>query len=155
MVSPIFVLQERIIMSKPDNPIHSDINDLFEAYAEAFEKQDAKGMAQLYSIPCTLMSDDASSVYSEEAKLEGLIGQGKRFYKKHGITHAVPDVRHKYVFTNKIAQVKVNWVYYNKENEPVYDCDYQYIARLQANKEWKIEVAVSINEHERIANMAK
>lgn len=137
-------------MSRPDNPIHSDINDLFDAYAEVFNKQDAKGMAQLYTMPCTLMSDEASSVYSEEAKLEGLIGQGKRFYKKHGITHAIPDVRHKNVFSAKIVQVKVNWIYYNKDNKPVYDCDYQYIIRKQANKDWKIEVAVSINEQERI-----
>lgn len=139
------------MMSRPDNPIHASINDLFDAYADAFEKQDAKGMGYLYAMPCTLISDEATSVYSEIAKLEGLIGQGKRFYKKHGITHAIPDVRHKYVFTPRIAQVKVTWVYYNKENEAVYDCDYQYIVRQQANKDWKIEVAISINEQEKMA----
>lgn len=130
-------------------PFHK-INDFFESYAHAFENFDTKLMARHYHIPCTFMSDEASNIFFEASKLEGLFNQGTAFYKQFGIAHARPEVWSKRLWTERICKVKVNWQYFDKENKPVYNCDYQYILRLEKQHEWKIEVSVSVNEKERM-----
>lgn len=131
------------------------INDLFDYYAAALEKNDTKAMAMLYALPCTFLSNEGSSVYTDLAPLEGAISQGRRFYKKYGIVAAQPDVRNKYPITDKIARVKVNWQYVDKDQQEVYNCDYEYIVKQQVDGEWKIEMAISLNEKEQLAQLQK
>ncbi|MEZ5016352.1 MAG: hypothetical protein R2800_04815 [Flavipsychrobacter sp.] len=133
----------------------NEINELFDQYAAALEKNDAKAMAMLYALPCTFLSNDGSSVYSDLAPLEGAISQGRRFYKKYGIVAAAPDVRNKYSITDKIVRVKVNWRYLDKDHRDVYNCDYEYIVKQQIDGEWKIEMAISINEKEQLEQLQK
>lgn len=133
----------------------TEINELFDYYATALEKNDAKAMALLYALPCTFLSDEGSSIYSELAPLEGSISQGRRFYKKYGIVAAQPDVRNKYPITDKITRVKVNWRYVNKDQKEVYNCDYEYILKLHLDGTWKIEMAISLNEKQQLAALNK
>jgi hypothetical protein len=126
------------------------INDFFEKYAHALEQADTKMMAQYYSLPCTFLSDEGATVFAEASKLEGLFNQGTGFYKQFGIVHARPEVWSKRAWTDKIVKVKVNWQYFDAEKKPVYDCDYQYIVKTDKHNKLKIEVAVSINEKERM-----
>jgi len=126
------------------------INDFFESYAQALEQFDTKAMTLSYHMPCTFLSDESSTVFTELSKLEGLFNQGTSFYKQFGIAHARPQVWSKRFWTDKICKAKVNWQYFDKENKPVYDCDYQYILRLDKNSHWKIDVSVSVNEKERM-----
>ncbi len=132
-----------------------DINQLFSEYATAVENNDTKAIAVLYALPCTFLSNEGSSMYNDLATLEGSISQGRRFYKKHGIKAARPDVRHKYTITDRIVRVKVNWKYVNSKEEEVYNCDYEYIVKKHNSGEWKIEYAISINEQERLQALSK
>ncbi|HRO42254.1 MAG TPA: hypothetical protein PL009_05435 [Flavipsychrobacter sp.] len=131
------------------------INDFFEAYAHALENYDAKMMAMQYALPCTFLSDDASNIFQEANKLEGLFVQGTTFYKQFGVAHARPQVWSKRMWTEKICKVKVNWQYFDKENQPIYNCDYQYILRLDKHDKWKIELSVAVNEKERMEEWLK
>lgn len=136
------------------NPFQ-EINEFFESYALALESYDTKSMAYHYDIPCTFLSDEATTVFSEGSKLEGLFNQGTGFYKQFGIAHARPEVWSKRFWTDKICKVRINWQYFDKENKPIYNCDYQYILRLDKNANWKIEISVAINEKERMEEWLK
>lgn len=122
------------------------VNSFFESYAQALENFDTKAMAQHYSLPCTFLADDSAQVFTEASKLEGLFNQGTMFYKQFGITYARPDIWNKRSWSDRIIKVKLNWQYFDKDKQPVYDCDYNYILRLDKHEHWKIEVATSINE---------
>lgn len=126
------------------------INSFFEDYAAALEQKDTKFMANCYAMPCTFIADDSSIVYTSDSKLEGLINQSKRFYALHNITHAEADLRNKRLISDKIVRISMTWIYKNKKNETVYDCDYYYIIKLSEDDTWKIEVAIPINEKEKI-----
>lgn len=126
------------------------INDFFERYAHALENYDSKHMSLHYAIPCTLLSDDSSNTFSEASKLEGLFNQGTGFYKQFGITHARPEIWSKRPVSARTARVTVNWKYYDGLNQPVYNCDYFYMMKLDKNDQWKIELSVSINEKEQM-----
>lgn len=126
------------------------INHFFDHYAAALERKDTKFMANCYTLPCTFIADDSSLVYSTEAKLEGLINQSKRFYAVHGISNAIPDIRNKRAITNRIVRVTMIWNYVDAAGKTVYDCEYYYVLKLDENDEWKIEVAIPVNEKEKI-----
>lgn len=126
------------------------INDLFESYANALEAFDTKRMSVHYHLPSTFLSDEASEIYSEMVKLEGLLRQGTSFYKQSGIAYARPEIRNKHFWTERIAEVKVRWHYSDKKQMPVYQCDYYYLVRMDKNGDWKIEVSVAVDEKEQI-----
>lgn len=136
-------------------PALRKINTFFETYAKALEGFDVKLMVNHYAFPCLFVSDESSSSFTDPAKLEGLFNTAISFYKKYGIVHARPEIWSKRNWTDKIVKVKVNWQYYNADNQPLYNCDYQYIVKADKNSNWKIEVAVAINEKERIEEWEK
>ena len=131
------------------SPILS-INDFFATYAHALEGYDTKTMAFLYNSPCTMISDDTTTVFNDPSKLEGFFNVGAGFYRKFGIVHVRHQVWTKRDWTGKIMNVKVNWQYFDGLNAPVYDCDYQYVLKTDKHGQWKIILSVSLNEKERV-----
>jgi len=129
-----------------DNTTIYKVNDFFDAYANALEHYDTKAMTTYYSLPCSFIADESVSVFTDAAKLEGLFNQATLFYKQFGIAHARPEIWSKRSWTNRIVKVKLKWDYFDGNNQPVYNCDYHYIIRLDKNDHWKIEVAVAVNE---------
>lgn len=127
----------------------TEINNFFEGYTDALERQDTKFMANCYALPCMFISDDSSLAYADITKLENLINKGKHFYAVHGIATASADIKNKLSISDKIARVKVLWQYFDKKGKEVYNCDYFYILK-QHGKQWKIETAISVNEKEAI-----
>lgn len=125
-------------------------NTFFETYADAMENFDTKLMAMHYALPCSFISDEATQVFTEASKLEGLFNQGMSFYKQFGIAHIRPDIWSKRAWTGRIVKVKLNWQYFDTKNQPAYNCDYNYILKLDKHDKWKIEVAVAINEKQRM-----
>ncbi len=131
------------------------INEFFESYAQALESFDTKAMAQHYNIPCTFLSDDASTVFSEASKLEGLFNQGTTFYKQFGIVYSRPEVFSKRFWTDRIVKARVNWQYFDQDKKPIYNCDYQYVLRLDKHDQYKIEISIAVNEKERMEEWLK
>ncbi len=41
-------------------------------------------------------------------------------------------------------------MYFDAENQFLYDCIYHYVIKLDKNNKWKIEMSVSVNEKERM-----
>ncbi len=97
-------------MNNPAIPMHQ-INDFFEVYAKALERYDTKGMAFLYHTPCTLISDDTTSLFNDPVKLEGFFNIGAGFYRQFGISNVRPEVWSRRMLTARIINVKVNWYY--------------------------------------------
>ena len=126
------------------------INHFFENYAHALENHDSKSMSYMYHIPCTLLSDDATTLFNDAGKLEGFFNQGISFYRQFGITHVRHEVWSRRDWTDKITHAKVNWQYYDKNNNPIYNCDYHYVLKLDKNNQWKIILSTSVNEKERM-----
>ena len=126
------------------------INEFFDTYAKAMEAYDTKLISLHYSLPCTFITEEATKAFTEATKLEGMFNQGIVFYKQNGIINAIPDVRTKMPWTDKIMLVKMNWRYTDANNQYLYDCDYNYVMKLHKNNQWKIEVSTAINEKERM-----
>ncbi|MCF8450737.1 MAG: hypothetical protein K9G49_12775 [Taibaiella sp.] len=104
----------------------------------------------MYNIPCTMLSDEATSLFNDSVKLEGFFNQGAGFYKQFGISHVRQDIWTRKLITSKITSVKVNWQYFDALQQPIYSCDYLYTMKLDKNNQWKIVVSVSLNEKERM-----
>jgi hypothetical protein len=126
------------------------INDFFEKYAQSLEHYDTKGMAYLYNIPCTMLSDDTTAIFNDAGKLEGFFNQGISYYRQFGIVHVRHDIWNRRELTGKIMNVKVNWQYLDGNNKPIYNCDYHYVLKLDKKGLWKIILSVSVNEKERM-----
>lgn len=126
------------------------INEFFETYANALENYDTKHMAFHYQMPCLFITESASNVFTEASKLEGMFNQGTAFYKQYGIINSRPEVLAKNFLSDKICRVKVMWEYFDKDNQPLYNCEYQYILRKDKNDHWKIDVSIAINEKEKM-----
>ncbi|MBL7691646.1 MAG: hypothetical protein JNM41_08625 [Flavipsychrobacter sp.] len=122
------------------------LNDFFENYASALERYDTKSLAYMYNIPCTMLSDEATTVFNDAGKLEGFFNQGASFYRQFGIAHVRQEIWMKRHLSDRIATVKVNWQFFDALNAPIYDCDYQYTMKLDKNNQWRIILSVSINE---------
>jgi len=131
-------------------PQIQSINTFFEMYAKALESYDTKGIAYLYNIPCTMISDEATTVFNDAGKLEGFFNQGASFYKQFGIAHVRPEVWSRRQWTDKITKVKVNWQYFDTYKQPIYNCDYHYVMKLDKNNQWRIILSVSVNEKEQM-----
>ncbi len=126
------------------------LNDFFDTYARALETYNTKGMAFLYNIPCSMLSDDATSFFSDAGKLEGFFNQGTGFYRQFGIANVVPHIWSKRPCTDRIVNVKVKWQYLDVFKKLIYDCDYHYTLKLDKNNQWKIILSVSVNEKEKM-----
>jgi len=126
------------------------INHFFETYAKALENYDTKGMAFLYNIPCTLVSDDTTTLFNDSGKLEGFFNMGSGFYRQFGIAKVRPELWNRREWTEKIINVKVNWQYFDNQNKPIYKCDYFYVLKTDKHNQWKIVLSVSVNEKERM-----
>ena len=131
-------------------PPMQQINDFFEIYARALENYDSKGMAFLYNIPCTMLSDDATSIFNDAGKLEGFFNQGTGFYRQFGIANVRPQVWSWLHLTAKVVNVKVKWQYLDVFKKLIYECDYHYVLKADKNNQWKIILSVSVNEKERM-----
>jgi hypothetical protein len=126
------------------------VNSFFESYAAALENYDTKGMAALYNIPCTLISDDTTTLFNDPTKLEGFFNMGAGFYRQFGIARVRPVIWNTKELTAKIINVKVNWAYFDQNEKPIYKCDYYYVLKADKNNMWKIILSVSVNEKERM-----
>ena len=119
-------------------------------YANALEHYDTKGMAFLYSLPCTLVSDETTTVFNDSSKLEGFFNIGVGFYRQFGIAKVRPQVWNRREWTDRIINVKVNWEYFDALNVPIYKCDYFYVLKMDKLNQLKIILSVSVNEKERM-----
>jgi len=126
------------------------VNIFFETYAKALERYDTKGMAFSYNIPCTMISDENTSLFNDISKLEGFFNLGMGFYRQFGIAHVRAEVWSRRILTQHIIMVKVNWYYMDVFKNPIYDCEYHYVLKQDKHKQWKIILSVSVNEKEKI-----
>lgn len=126
------------------------VNDFFEIYANALVQHNTKGMAYLHHVPCTMLSDDTTTLFNDISKLEGFFNQGMAFYRQFGIAHVRADVWSRHELTPRICKVKVHWHYSDAFKQPIYSCDYHYVLKLDKYNNWKIMLSVSVNEKERM-----
>jgi hypothetical protein len=127
-----------------------NINTFFDHYAKALENYDSKSMAYMYSFPCTMLSDEATTVFNDAGKLEGFFNQGITFYKQFGIAKVRPELWSRRDWSEKTTNVKVTWQYFDALDQPIYSCDYFYVLKVDKNNNWRIVLSVSVNEKERM-----
>ena len=127
-----------------------NINTFFDIYAKALEIHDSKTIVFLHQIPCSMLSDDAYTIFTDAGKLEGFFNQGMAFYRQFGITNIRAEVWSNAEITKKIARAKVTWQYFDASHKLVYRCDYQYVLKADKHNNWRIVLSVSVNEKERM-----
>lgn len=130
--------------------LFQQINDFFDDYSSALAGMNTKRMAYLHSMPCSFITNDVVTTFTDPSKLEGLFNQGAVFYKQFGLTYAQPQLYSKHFLTECIVMVKIVWQYFDENHNLIYDCDYQYTLRKDKDELWKIVVTISVNEKERM-----
>ena len=126
------------------------VNSFFEKFAEALQGYDTKTMAFLYHMPCTLLSDDATTLFNDYTQLEGFFNQGASIYRQMGVAIVKHEIWNKHNWTEKIVNAKVKWYYFDAENNPIYNCEYQYVLKTDKHSQLKIIMSVSINERKQM-----
>lgn len=126
------------------------ITEFFDIYAHALEQYDSKKLVMIHFLPCTMISDDAYTVFSDASKLEGFFNQGLFFYRQFGIARIQADVWSNVHLTAGVKRVKTNWKFFDKAGKALYNCDYHYIMKLDKGNIWRIALTVAVNERERI-----
>jgi len=119
-------------------------------FAKALEIPDTKAMAYMYSMPCTLLSDDTTMNFNDNARLEGFFNQGMSAYRQFGVVKVHHEVWSKHRLTDKIVLVKVRWHYFDENDALIYYCDYEYIMKLEKNNDLKIAMSISLNEKQKL-----
>jgi hypothetical protein len=127
-----------------------NVNDFFGNYAKALENYDTKGLAYLYNMPCTMLSDEATSVFNDWGKLEGFFNQGSVFYKQFGIAKVEYELWTRRTITDRIMNVKIIWQYFDSSRKPIYNCEYHYTLKLDKNDQWKIVLSIAVDEKARM-----
>jgi hypothetical protein len=128
----------------------TNINDFFDAYAAAMEQHDTKLMTRFYDIPCTMLADEQSSIFTEINKLEGLFNQAMVSYTQLGIRHFNAELRNRRQISDRLYDVTILWHYRDAHDQLVYSCRYHYILRTDKQHHWKIQVAVSVDEKQQL-----
>lgn len=128
----------------------TQLNGFFEYLADALERSDAKTMAHLYLMPCTLLSDDVTLVFTEPAKLEGFFSRGAALYKQMGVARVQAELWNRQNWTEKMTLAKVKWKYTDKQAKDIYSCDYNYVLKCDKDGCQRILMSVSLNEKERM-----
>ncbi len=131
------------------------LNTFFDQFALALENYDTKTMAHLYEMPCTLLSDDATTVFTEPVKLEGFFNRGASVYKQVGVYKVRAEIWNRQIWTQKMLMVKMKWRYANQLGEEIYTCDYNYIMKQDREGNLKIVMSVSLNEKEQMEEWQK
>lgn len=127
-----------------------DINDFFESYAQSLETFDSKRLAFLHNIPCSLLSDDATTFFNDSGRLEGFFNQGMSYYRQFGIAKVGVEVLSRINISEKIVKARVLWKYYDALQQPIYHCNYQYILKVDKHQHLKIVLSISVDEKEQM-----
>lgn len=129
---------------------HRNINDFFEAYAQAMLHQDTRLMSRFYELPCIMMADGITNVYTDLNKLEGLFNQGIVYYSQLGVREFRPDLRSTAVLNEYYTRAKVLWQHCDSEGRMLYHCRYEYILLRQASGFWSMQSVLSVDEKARL-----
>lgn len=128
----------------------TNINDFFDAYSTAMLQQDTKLMTRFYELPCTMMADENSNVYTELNKLEALFNQGIVYYGHLGVKEFRPEVWSRYTISPHYIKVKVLWHHCDKDGAELYSCFYEYILAVDKNGFLKMQVVIAVDEKEQL-----
>jgi hypothetical protein len=125
------------------------VDDLFTAYARAFETQDAKAAAALYAYPAHVTSDMGTEVRllvvpSAEAFLPMLNALMEK-YRRDGVKKIRALSVDATELSSRLRTVDVHWGLLGLADLPLYDFDNTYVvARFE--QEWRIVSSVAPNE---------
>jgi hypothetical protein len=129
---------------------HTNINDFFEAYAQAMLHQDTRLMTRFYELPCSLMADGMANVYTEMNKLEGLFNQGIVYYGQLGVKEFRPDLRSTMRLNEHYARARVLWRHCDVNGQELYRCHYDYILLRDALGFWHMQTVISVDEKKQL-----
>jgi hypothetical protein len=125
------------------------VEDLFTAYARAFETQDAPAAAALYAFPAHITSDLGTEVRlavvpSADAFLP-LLQSLMEKYRRDGVKKIRALSLDADELSPRLRSVDVHWGLLGLADLPLYDFDNRYVvARFE--QDWKIVSAVAPNE---------
>jgi hypothetical protein len=125
------------------------VDDLFTAYAHAFETQDAAAAAALYAYPAHLTTDMGTEVRlavvpSAEAFLPMLNALMEK-YRRDGVKKIRALSLDATELSSRLRTVDVHWGLLGLADLPLYDFDNTYlVARFEQH--WRIVSSIAPNE---------
>lgn len=129
-----------------DRKTSPEIDQFFHEYAAALNGADADGVADRFSYPALLVSDEgALVVHDHQAAMDGIRAADAR-YRAMGFTRAVVEVRSVEQLSQRINLVGIHWDYLGDADRAIYDNAYRYLVRRDDDGAHRISVAISIDE---------
>jgi hypothetical protein len=124
------------------------------AYQDALSSFDAKGTAELWGVPGTIISDAfVGSLDSRDAMVAGL-EQSYPIYQRLGLHHVDHQTLHRVDLTDRLLLVHVRWLFYDNAGDLLTDGHYEYLLR-QDDGVLRTYVAVAIDEQQKLAQLAE
>jgi hypothetical protein len=124
------------------------------AYEDALSAFDAKGTAELWGVPGTIVSDTfVGSLDSREAMAAGL-QQSYPLYQRLGLHHVAHETPERADLTDRLLRIRIRWLFYNAAGELLTDGHYEYLLRRDDDG-LRTYVAVAIDEQAKLTELAR
>lgn len=131
----------------------SDVERFLAAYAAAAAAFDSDATVALWGEPGLILTDDFCGALKSRAELGEGLEQGYLAYRRFGMHRVDFTVLDWTCLTGSIVRVLVRWHYFDAEERPLVDTDYEYVLRRDAAG-LRAYVAISIDEKDRLEALA-
>ena len=132
----------------------NQLEEYLRRYEEAMGAYDAEGLAALWGMPGTVLTDDFAGSLDSRAALAAALSQAHEFYRGLGLARVTHTLIEQADLTDRITRVRLRWHFHDADAELLTDSDYEYLLRLDDDGVHAY-VGVSIDERQKIAELAR
>jgi hypothetical protein len=122
-----------------------DIEKLLGDYGRALAAGDVEALVECYGFPCTALSDDFVTTYSDADELRVELEEANEYYASLGAS----DVRYELLvderISERITRVRVRWLFLGADGAELLRLHYEYTLRGESDPQ-QIHVVLSIDE---------
>ena len=124
------------------------VDEFFKDYAEAFRSKSRDRLLRKFCLPLTFLTNGGPIAFNDEERLSANLDALMRRYEKIEAvdwSYTIRDVR---AIGSGIYLVKIEWGFFNANNELLYDCDTSYILAGEGETGAKVMAIIAHNENE-------
>ena len=123
--------------------IHEDVAEFFVAYVDAFNRDDAAALGELWDAVGLFPSPTGNFAMEREAFRAHCVGL-MQFYRRQGIVRAEARVLSATELFPNVAQARLAWRMHGRETDPVAAWEHVYI--LRRSDRWRVSLTIADGE---------
>ncbi len=123
--------------------IHEDVAEFFDAYVDAFNREDAAALGDLWDAVGLFPSPTGNFVMEREAFRAHCVGLMK-FYRRQGVMRAEAHVLSATELFPNVAQARLAWRMRGHEDDLIAAWEHVYI--LRRSDRWRVSLTIADGE---------